>query len=159
MHGRVVNKEPMRLFAVLSQAFAVIARAARSPCSDTAPCLLRNRNSRPLARRQMQFRRRIDGSHIRCYTARADDRENAGSYKCIHRKNFFCEFLRSSSQSSSQRHIGHDVSWTLHLIEIRFVQPAEIEMIVIKIKSLVQPESRIEHRRRNDGSRLDIPTA
>ena len=52
-----------------------------------------------------------------------------------------------------QRHIGDDVAGTLHLIEIRFIQAAEIEMVVVEIESLVQSEARVEHRRRNHRSR------
>src|SRR5579862_5649196 len=42
--------------------------------------------------------------------------------------------------------VGNCVSGSLHLVEIRFLQPAEIKVIVIEIESVIQSEARVEKR-------------
>ena len=40
-----------------------------------------------------------------------------------------------------ERDIGDDIARPLHFINIRFLQPAEIEMIVVKIEAVVQAKT------------------
>src|SRR5216684_2543183 len=45
-----------------------------------------------------------------------------------------------------QRDVGYHIPGTLHRLEIRFLHPIEIEVVIIEIESLVQAKSRIEDR-------------
>ncbi len=53
-----------------------------------------------------------------------------------------------------QRHIGHNIARTLHLVEICFVEAAEVEVVIIKIKSPIQSKARVQHCRADYRSRL-----
>src|SRR5208283_2972997 len=50
--------------------------------------------------------------------------------------------------------IGDDIARTLHLVEIRFVQAAEFEVVVIEVKPLIQSKPRVQHSRSDDRARL-----
>src|SRR6266567_4327971 len=52
-----------------------------------------------------------------------------------------------------QSNIGHHIPGTLHHIEIRFLHPIEIEVVIIEIESLVQAESRIQDGRSDYSAR------
>ena len=52
-----------------------------------------------------------------------------------------------------QSNIGYHIPGTLHRIEIRFLQPIEIEVVIIEIESLVEAKSRIQDRGSDYGTR------
>ena len=48
----------------------------------------------------------------------------------------------------------HDhVTGSLHGVEIRFVQTAEVKLIVVEVKSAIEPKARVEHGCADNGSR------
>ena len=49
-----------------------------------------------------------------------------------------------------QHLIGYYIAGTLHFIEVRLFQAVEVEMVVIEVKTTVQAEARIQHRRGDD---------
>ena len=53
-----------------------------------------------------------------------------------------------------QRRIGDKVARALHLVEIRFVQAIEVEVVVVKIESLIQSKARIQDCGGDHRSRL-----
>ena len=63
-------------------------------------------------------------------------------------KEFFLVILAEPVQG----HVGHQVAGTLHFFQIRFLQAIEIEVVVVKIESAIQPKARIEHRRTDHGA-------
>ena len=46
-----------------------------------------------------------------------------------------------------ERLIRHNVARSFHFVKVRFLQPVELEVVVVEVKAAVQSEARIEHRR------------
>ncbi len=149
MHGGVVDKETVRLFAMLSQAFAVVAaehdhRVLINPFlfqkPEKPPDLLICESDLAIVGLRQIFATVRLGRMIR----------KVWIVEMHPKKKLLLRILRQPVQ----RHIGHNIARALHLIEIGFVQAAKVEVVVIKIKSLIQSKARVQHCRADYRSRL-----
>src|SRR5262245_19868369 len=48
-----------------------------------------------------------------------------------------------------QCHVSHYVAWSFHLINVGLLQSAEIKMVIVKTKAMVQAEAGVQHRGRD----------
>ena len=149
MHGGVVDEKAVRPFAVLSQTFAMVA----AEHDDRVPIdsfLFQEAEKPPdlfIGKRDFS----IVGLCRILATIRLGRTIRKMRIVEMHpKKKLLLRILRQPVQ----RHIGHHIARTLHLVEIRFVQTAEIEVVIIKIKSLIQSKARVQNRGGNHRPRL-----
>src|SRR6267378_4786832 len=138
MHGGVVDKETVRLFAMLSQTFAMVA-AEHDHSVPINPFLFQKPEKPPDL-----LIRESDLAVVRLCRIFATVRlgrtiRKVGIVEMNPKKKLILRIL----PQPVQRHIGDNIARPLHLVEIRFVQAAEVEVVVIEIKSLIESKARV----------------
>src|SRR4029077_434452 len=149
MHGGVVDEESVRLFAMLSQAFAMVT-AEHDHRVLINPFLLQEPQkppNLPICKSDLAIvrLRRIFVTVRLGWTIR-----KVWIVEMHQKKKLLSRILGEPIQ----RDIGHNIARTLHLVEIRFVQATEVKVVVIKIKPLIESKVRVQHRRADYRSRL-----
>ena len=64
----------------------------------------------------------------------------------------YWDFIYGGKLQRIERQIHHFVSGPLSVVQIFFNSRPHLEVVVIKIEAMIQPEARIQHRRADDGS-------
>src|SRR5258706_1731409 len=144
----IVNKKTVVLFAVFAKAFPVIASEHDSGVSIQAIRLEKSNKPAYLRVRKSNFA--VVGT-LSVFFA-------VGNWRPIRivwvvemhpEKEFVLPVLRQPLQ----RHVGDHIARTLQLLQIRLLQPFEVEVIVIEVESLVQAKARVQHGRADDRPR------
>src|SRR6267154_3217022 len=146
MKRGVIDEEAMRLFPMLAEAFAVIT----------------GEHDQSVAKKVLSFKKSDQPPHLRIgecdfpiigavsvlFAERRWRAVREVGIVEVHPKEKLAVVILGEP---IQRLISHNISRPLHLLKIRFLQPVEIEMVVVKVESLVQAEPRIEDGRTDYG--------
>ena len=136
LQGCVVDEEPVSFLSVLTQAFAMISaenheRVLVQPFFFEEP--------------QQTSNLRVGESDLaivwpRCVLLAIWRRRTVGIMRVVqvHPQE---KLLLIILAQPVQRHIGYDIARALHLVEISFQQTIEIEMVIIKIETVIQTEA------------------
>src|SRR5215831_16170501 len=133
MQRGVIDKEAMSLFAVLTQDFTVIA-AQDDHCALVQTLLLekvdQSRDLRVRKRNLAVVRAILVLAVIWCGRPIRIMR--------IVKMHPEKKLLLIIFSQPVKRNIGHDIRGTFHFFQVRFLEPAEIEVVVIEVKSAIQ---------------------
>ncbi len=149
MHGRVVDEKSVRLLPVLPQTFAMVSsehnhRILIKPFllqipHQSANLLVRKRNL-PI----------IGTVGILMFVGLGRVIRKMRIVQMHPQKKLLLRRLSLPVLSQPlQRDGRHFISGTFHFVDVLLVQSAEIEVVVVKIETVVQSKPRIEHRRRD----------
>src|SRR5258706_13574775 len=141
----IVNKKTVVFFAVLAKAFPVIASEHDNGVSIQAIRLEKSNKPAYLRVRKSNF------AVVRTLFVlfAVGSRRPIGIVRVVemHPEK---EFALPILTQPVQRHVGDHIARTLQLLQIRLLQPVEIEVIVVEVESLVQPKARVQDGRADD---------
>src|SRR3989475_5927926 len=151
MQRRIVDEEPMRLLAMLAEAFSVIA-AEDNQCALLQTFVLQKfKQTSNLCVRECDFA--IIRTISVFFAVRSWRAIGIVRVVEMHPKE---ELLLIILAQPIERDIGHNVAGAFHFIEIRFLQAVENKVGGVEIETNIQAQARIEDARTEDG-RSRIP--